>query len=511
MAVYNAHLRSGCMEGTRTQLLRDIETWLNDPKAPPIYWLAGMAGTGKTAIAWTVCRRADGNHNIIFGGSFFCSRSTGLAAQRDVRCIVPTLAQLLARQSSTFAKALSEELARDPDVLQKQVGAQVEQLLYKPLIALEHSDAPIIFFIDALDECGGQQTGNEAFDDAESHRIVSDMLEALIDFSCFPVKLPVKFFLTSRPETHIRDTPVADDRFSIVMRLHTVNKDQVAADIRLYIDRTLSKNPRLKTRISSGDSEQLVQLCDGLFIVAATALQHILGAGVDSAAVKFRTLLNAARDGLNAGVAAPIDSMYALILMEAARFDEDEADALSGLLQLLASLLSARMALSVETLADLLITQVEDLRALLSRLHAVIHIPDDDYERGLRIVHASFGDYLFTRAPIHIRLSRTLGQENLVRGCLHVMRERLYFNISQSKSSFVSNSAIRPACITFSLEYACTQWTYHLSALPGTLISDQDIGDIFCSRVLFWLEVMSVMGQVWRAAAMLFVAAAKVY
>jgi len=510
MAVYNAHLRSGCMEGTRVQLLRDIEKWAKDPKAPPIYWLAGMAGTGKTAIAWTVCWRASADDKIIFGGSFFCSRSTGLAAQRDVRCIVPTLAQLLARQSPKFAKALAEELTRDPEVLQKQVGAQVERLLYKPLLALKNSRIPIVFVIDALDECGGPQTGDEAFDNAESHRIVSDTLEALVSFSRFPVKLPVKFLLTSRPETHIRDTPVSDDRFSTVMRLHTVDKDQVAADIRLYIDRTLSKNPRLQTRISGDDLGKLAQLCDGLFIVAATALQHVLGACVDSAAVKFKTLLNAARDGLSVGVAAPIDNMYALIITEAARFDENEADALSGLIRLLASLLSARMALSVETLADLLITRVEDLRALLSRLHAVIHIPDNDYERGLRIVHASFGDYLFTRAPEHIRISRTLGQETLVHGCLQVMRERLHFNVSKSKSSFLANPAIRSTSITFSLEYACTQWTHHLSVLPSALIFDQDIGDIFCSRVLFWLEVMSVMGQVWHAAAMLFVAAAKV-
>jgi len=44
------------MVGTRVQVLRDIQDWICDMKAPRIFWLTGMAGTGKSAIAWTICR-----------------------------------------------------------------------------------------------------------------------------------------------------------------------------------------------------------------------------------------------------------------------------------------------------------------------------------------------------------------------------------------------------------------------------------------------------------------------
>ena len=103
------------------------------------------------------------------------------------------------------------------------------------LLALEGSPNPIIFVIDALDECGGQLTDNGTLDDADTHRIDSDMLEALVTISRATVRLPVKFFVTSRPETHNRDMHVSDVTFSKVLRLHAVDKQQVAADIRLYI------------------------------------------------------------------------------------------------------------------------------------------------------------------------------------------------------------------------------------------------------------------------------------
>ena len=526
------------MENTRVQILREIEAWVKDLKGPQIFWLSGMAGTGKSAIAWTVCARANDDQDIVLGGSFFCSRSTGLSTQRDVRCVIPTLAQLMARQSARFAEALAAELAVDPNVLHQQIGVQVEKLLYKPLLALKDSPSPIVFVIDALDECGGHLADNGMLDDAEIHRIVSDMLEALVTISRSDIKLPVKFFVTSRPETHIRNTHVSDATFSKVLRLHTVDKQQVTADIRLYISNKLFATPELRALFNENDVNALVQFCDGLFIVAAVALQHALGEGTDVATARFKSLLNASRDRLSIGAAAPLDRMYAVIVEDAAKADEVETQKLGNLLRLLAALLSARMALSVTALADLMVLPGGQLRARLSRLHAVIHVPDDDDDASLRPLHASFGDYLFGRASTRIRIPEWLGHNILAHGSLHALEKRLYFNISQSRSSLEPTSTAKPESITLSLEYACTQWIYHISTLlelyktgrstKGLLRSrflswisrtpqeshqltlDKKINSVFRPRLLFWLEVMVVIGQIQRAAAMLMFAAATV-
>jgi len=501
------------MDKTRVRILNEIDAWIKDPDAKRICWITGMAGTGKTTITKTVCERASADPDVVLGGSFFCSR-TGVAAQREIRCVIPTLVQLLARQSISFARAVSEEIANDRDLQHKHVTVQVKQLLYTPLTAIKDSHTSIVFIIDALDECGDAISGlNE-----ESHQAVSEMLEALVTSAPTAVRLPVKFLVTSRPETHIGETPVSDADFSQILRLHAVNKEEVDADINRYITGTLDfklfGKPAIRAYFTETVVNDLVRLCDGLFIVAATALKHTFGAGANVAEARFQKLLNDSRDGFNVSAAAPLDRMYRIILEDAAN---EGAAELSGLLLLLASLLSARMALSVTALADILGQKPNDVRASMSHLHAVVDVPDDDQVPGLRTVHASFGDYLLGRAPVHIRIAQGLGHINLAHGCLNVMRDRLSFNISQSVSSYESNVTTRPTNITYSLEYACLHWAYHIvgskphdnsassSSSLGTIISQ-----IFRPKFLFWLEVLSVLHRVGLAYGLLLSAASAV-
>ena len=505
--MYDAQLGSGCLEGTRVKILEDMMDWIRDTTAQKIFWLTGWAGTGKSAIAWTICSRASDDPEVVLGGSFFCSRSASWAAQRDVRCIIPTLAQLLARQSITFSEALNEELTRDPDILHKQVKIQIERLLGKPLHALASSREPVLFIIDALDECGGHSTTTETVDDVETRHIVSEMLVALVAFCTAEPELPVKFLVTSRPETHIRDTPVSELDFSKILRLQTVDKEQVTADIRFYIATRLFSTPRLRARFVEGDADILAHHCDGLFIAATTALKYTFDRGNDAAPMRFKTVLNTSRDGLGIGATAQLDRMYTLILDDAAREDESGADGLPTMLQLLAALLSARMILSVEALSDLLGLPKDDVHATLSRLHAVVHVPDDDGEPGLRTLHASFGDYILRRAPHHIRIRGSNDNVVPAHACLRVMAKHLCFNISQSHSSYDPNASPKPESVTLSLEYACTQWIYHIASLTEPSVLNKMIDDVFRPNFMFWLEVMSVLGQVHRAAAMLHVAA----
>ena len=82
----DAQSPDGCMKGTRTQILKELRAWSRDPNAPRIYWLNGMAGTGKSAIARSFCRTL--HDDDLLGGSFFCARGgsveEGDAAGRQV-------------------------------------------------------------------------------------------------------------------------------------------------------------------------------------------------------------------------------------------------------------------------------------------------------------------------------------------------------------------------------------------------------------------------------------------
>ena len=45
--------RKGCLEGTRKDVLRDIERWFTRKQGQRVFWLNGLAGTGKSTIAQT--------------------------------------------------------------------------------------------------------------------------------------------------------------------------------------------------------------------------------------------------------------------------------------------------------------------------------------------------------------------------------------------------------------------------------------------------------------------------
>ena len=50
-AGYRYGNRRGCLKGTRESVLNEIESWTKDFDKSPVFWLNGLAGTGKSTIA----------------------------------------------------------------------------------------------------------------------------------------------------------------------------------------------------------------------------------------------------------------------------------------------------------------------------------------------------------------------------------------------------------------------------------------------------------------------------
>jgi len=477
------------MPGTRLGVLSKFLTWIKED-ARSIFWLAGMAGTGKTSVAVTLCRMLDSDPEIVLGGTFFCSRTVKDEARTDVRRILPTLAVLLARQSPKFAVELAAEIRPNSGVAgYEPVGDQIGRLLQRPLSALASETRPIVFVIDALDECAIE-------------RELTELLTAIATFRC---AANVKFILTSRPETHIFGSPISDRAQNEILQLHMIETAEVTKDIRLYIDDAFSKKPLSRPWYSEADVTALAMLSNGLFIFASTMISYVLE--VDSVTGRKTRLQKASSAvGQSAVAMAPLDAMYEFVLTRASSTAKVEAEELEATRSNLACILAARAPLSISALAELLEQEADVLRDSLRRLHATVYVPNEDDEPGLQTLHASFGDYLLQRASSNLRISMELGEEILARGCLGLMDKRLHFNVSQSRSSYEPNPSSRPGSITLSLEYACVHWVYHISGLPETTKLDQEVEAVIRPKFLFWLEVMSVLGQIRRAAAMLIIA-----
>jgi hypothetical protein len=77
-ASFDSHMEehnAKCLPNTRVEMLRQIMEWAKDREGKPIFWLIGMAGTGKSTIARTVAQSFADNGQL--GASFFCKKGEG--------------------------------------------------------------------------------------------------------------------------------------------------------------------------------------------------------------------------------------------------------------------------------------------------------------------------------------------------------------------------------------------------------------------------------------------------
>jgi len=111
---------------TRQKILDDLMKWAKEPHSSRLYWMNGMAGTGKTTISYSFCKQLQENGLLV--ANFFCSRS--LAECSDIRYIIPAAARQLARSCPQFAPALLEVLGADFQL--PSLGNQLKRLISEP-------------------------------------------------------------------------------------------------------------------------------------------------------------------------------------------------------------------------------------------------------------------------------------------------------------------------------------------------------------------------------------------
>jgi len=360
---------------------------------------------------------------------------------------------------------------------------------------------------------------------------------------------------------HIRGTSIADTTLSSIIHLHDIEPTYVTADIRLYIRTTLEKSTAGSTWYDEIDVYQLARLSGGLFIFASTALAYILRrTEAPGRSERLRTLKTQTSGSTLA--TGPLDDMYLLVLTQASDPKIYEAAERDEMRRIIAVILSTRAPLTLKSLAEVLGLTTEHLRGALEGLHAVISVPKEDDKGPLRALHASFGDFICTRAPEHIRIAKEYGNVELARTCLERMdADDLCFNISRATTSYgqrydsysynhvrryyysdsdddeddndddskhvynssdnVNRNFIHIATVSAapsydsdwiakSLIYACLHWAHHVSLASAGQLFDDKIDSTLRRKLLFWLELLSVVGEVRHASSLLRIAATAV-
>lgn len=471
--------QDGCMDGTRVSLLNDLQRWSMDVTAHRIFWLDGMAGTGKSAIARSLCRFL--HENYLLGGSFFCLR--GNEHRSNVRRILPTLAWFLSCQDSDYRASLLNILQDHPDLVEYPVERQFKFLVERPLLNTQATGPPFVLVIDALDECA----------DAEA---VTELLKKLLSISR---NLSVKFFLTSRPERHILtqfNSPQSD--LHRILRLHDIEQDLVEADLFLYLTKRLDNIRSTSNRIippnwpTCRDVDILTRRAGKLFIYAFTAVKYIED---EDPVDRLKTLTGVTNED-NKPFHWDLDKMYILVLSAALDTMKRRKREIEMTKRILGAIIATREPLYLSDIARLLCVPPRDIRVNIDRLHAVINVPLCE-DGVISTFHASFVDFLTTpgRAPENMMIAMSGAHRDLANGCLQIMNTDLHFNIADCKTSYLPNSKQTLATIPAPLKYSCLHWAHHISAADDAASILPHLEKVLVEKFLFWLEVLSVLGM----------------
>ncbi|KAF1955654.1 hypothetical protein CC80DRAFT_549348 [Byssothecium circinans] len=116
-APFNSYAKqheSTCLRDTRVDLLREIYNWVKGPDEWCIFWLSGLAGTGKSMIARTVARSYCDKQRL--AASFFFSRGGGDVGHASK--FVASIAVQLAQNVPASRKHICSAVAEDEEVRQ---------------------------------------------------------------------------------------------------------------------------------------------------------------------------------------------------------------------------------------------------------------------------------------------------------------------------------------------------------------------------------------------------------
>ncbi len=461
-----------------------------DPDDKRIFWLNGMAGTGKTTIAYSLCEIL-GRLGLL-GATFFCSRNAADCSAAEN--IPSTIAFQLSLHSAPFSEKLAASLESNGGHPGQNIKELFKHTLLNPLEKMHNQMQGIpIIVIDALDECA--DVG-----------IVQELVSELWEHSA---SLPVKIFVTSRPEPQFHGRIYGrDDKLSLRFHLHEVGASFVRADIELFVKEQLGnlrgEDPRWSSLL-----DRLVDWAGNLFICAATASMFIQE-GLDGfRADRLQSIISHSSADMDA-----LERLYELyravlqVTLEQFKLPRET----QMLLKTLDTIVHLQEPLCLQDLATITCIPKGTVQHLLLRLHSVLSVPEGS--SPVQPLHASFPDYLATskhlpeafhhtpRSPVHMDLSES---------SFRIMNDKLKFNISNFPSSYQANSEIPRshfhASIGSLLSYACRFWSHHLKLASNdheALRLSHGLVERFTKdKILFWLEVLSVLEVFGSARASL--------
>ncbi|KAK0249913.1 hypothetical protein LTS09_014936 [Friedmanniomyces endolithicus] len=482
-----------CLPGTRLELLEQIDDWATDPAGQRMFWLCGVAGTGKSTIARTVAESL--HEDGLLGASFFFKRGRGDRSHATL--LFPTIARQLADLFPEVGHTVASALDEDSLLCDKHLQPQFEKLLLQPLQQASHPSvrtASVVLVIDALDECEDGQT-------------IMTILRLLSRIEVF-TSIRLRIFLTSRPELPME---VRGDLHHDV-RLEDVEQTTIERDIRVFYELQFSQikedNLLYDDKISAewpGESTiaSLVDRAKPLFIVAFTISRYIAEADPTGRLDKMLRLdSNEPLTGLK-GTYLPILEQVVAV-GDARQRNIRTAD----FQHIVGSIILLSNPLSTTALSTLLGISRPEVVKVLQPLSSVLNIPRTADGRihpttPITLFHLSFRDFLLDASLkdenkfwIETRkMHGILGTQcvRLLDSC--TLREDICaLNKPGAGRAKVTKSTVHDS-LPEAVAYACRYWVQHVVDSGEHVTDDGAVYPFLEKHLLHWMEALSWLGR----------------
>ncbi|CRG92733.1 putative WD repeat-containing protein alr3466 [Talaromyces islandicus] len=480
-----------CLRNTRVNVLHKIKEWIHQ-QDEPLFWLNGLAGTGKSTIARTIARESD--ETGILGASFFFSRGGGDVGVAQK--FVTSIARQLALQSPILREYICDTVQQHQDIAHRSLVDQWHWLVTKPLSKIEGvSYPPVLIVIDALDECDN---------DDDIMIILRLLAEAQPD-----VRMQLRFFLTSRPEVPVRrvlNKLPENRRQNLVLHEIVIETNN---DLSIFFKEKLAEIAE-SHNLGAGwpgrtTIQTLIDRASGLFIWAATACRFI-DDGKQFASVRLSAILQ--NEGTGNRPQDHLDNIYITVFLHSISTSytkEEQSIAYSLLRYVLGSIVVLFSQLPMDSVATLLGLTGQDIYGTLKDLHSILAIPDKAH-LSLRLHHPSLRNFLLDEqrcANPNLHVNEKDAHRWLLISCIRLMSVALKKDICGlhapgTSVETVPNHQIEQ-CLPPELQYACLYWGQHLFKSGSSVYDNDFIHQFVQEHLLHWLEALSLMGRVPEA------------
>ncbi|KAI2864327.1 hypothetical protein CBS147321_4040 [Aspergillus niger] len=528
-----------CLEGTQTKILREIQTWIESPDDSQIFWLRGMAGTGKSTISRTLAAACQQGKslipngpplpvNVCLGASFFFDRTK--PGRNSVEKLFPSISNKLAYSFPDSRDKICQAILDNQSIGNQNLHNQWSKLISEPLLTLDKElllPVTLVLVLDALDESVSQdpkEAGEPAHD-------IGGVL-TLITTAEKLQNIRLKIFLTSRPELRsqfyvpYKEANVHDfelRKIPVMSEGANLPKDDITFYLEHQVKRIVSQatvnyseSLAKSTCWLSQDEERkvvraLADKSDGLFIYAATACRFLDGVDCD-----FDDLQARMREisGYSSEVDSPqdnLDQMYNQILKysimySSRKIKSEKKDFYELFERMIGAVVVLAEPLTIATLEDLLDFAGKETktRRLLNSLSSVISC-GVSFGSPIQLLHMSFRDFLVgqpNRRCLYDEfcIDPRKAHRALFESCLKLLSSTLKQDIcSLEDPSFLAKdigSSLLDRHVRVSVRYASQYWSHHLQQAGVKLLDNDCVHEFLQKHFLCWLEVMSLLQMI---------------